>query len=151
MKKYHTLFGKHRITASVNAFLILHDQDKILLMLRQNTGFLDGHWGLLSGHVEFGESATQGIIREAQEELGIEISLNALRVVHVMHRKTNRINIDIFFDAIDWKGEISNQEPIKCKEIGFFSIPSFPKNTIDYNIAALKFIALGQFYSEWGF
>ena len=151
LQKYGTFLAQNRITASVNAFLILRNKDQILLMLRQNTGFLDDHWGLVSGHVEPGESATEGIIREAKEELGIDISSSELKVAHVMHRKTNRLNIDIFFECSQWKGEISNQEPEKCKAIDFFSFVSFPDNAIDYNIFALNLIAQGQFYSEWGF
>ena len=37
-------------------------------MLRQNTGFMDGFYGLPSGHVELYETPVGAIIREAQEE-----------------------------------------------------------------------------------
>ena len=67
------------------------------MLLRQNTGYLDNYWSFPAGHVETGESATEGMIREAREELGIILSPDNLQVVHVMHRKTNRLNVDIFF------------------------------------------------------
>lgn len=63
-------------------------------MLRQNTGFLDNHWGLVSGHMKAGESAIEGMIGESKEEIGINISADNLKVVHVMHRITNKLNMD---------------------------------------------------------
>lgn len=93
------LATRKRSSATVSAYLILKQRDEILLHLRKNTGYCDGMWGLVSGHVENGESATEGIIREAREEIGIELSLVQVEVVHVMHRKTNREDIDIFFDC----------------------------------------------------
>jgi len=99
-----------RIIAAISVFLILKKQGQILLSLRQNTGYADGHWAFPAGHVEWGEPATLGMIREAKEELGIEISPEELKVLHVMHGKTNRIDVAIFFECCKWRGEIANQE-----------------------------------------
>ena len=79
------------------------------------------------------------------------LSPEDLKVVHVMHRKTNRLNIDIFFECHKWKGEIENREPKKCGGLEFFSLNYLPSNTVDYNAFALGAISQGQFYSEWGF
>ncbi len=140
---------KKRTGASVNAYLILKQKGKILLHLRKNTGYCDGMWGLVAGHVEDGESATEGMIREAREEIGIDIHL--MQVVHIMHRKTNRLNIDVFFDCQTWQGEIQNREPEKCEQLEFFPLSSLPSNIIDYNAMALRHILEGRFYSEHGF
>lgn len=141
---------KKRAGASVNSYLILKQQDKILLHLRKNTGYCDGKWSLVAGHVEDGESATEGMIREAFEEIGIALRPTAIQVVHVMHRKTNRLNVDVFFDCQSWKGEIQNLEPEKCEKLDFFPISCLPSNIIDYNAMALRYILEGKFYSELG-
>ncbi|MBS0620869.1 MAG: NUDIX domain-containing protein [Verrucomicrobia bacterium] len=140
-----------RQMAHVNAHLILEKEGQVLLMLRQNTGFYDGEYGLVSGHVESGEGATEGMIREAKEEIGIDLSLDDLKVVHISHNQSDRQNVDIFFHATRWKGEIHNQEPHKCKELRFFPLDQLPEKTIQKVQTSLKAISQGQFYSEFGF
>ncbi len=149
--KYQAALAQKRMIASVNAYLILLEKDQVLLLLRQNTGYLDGYWSLPAGHVEAEESATEGMIREAEEELGITIEAKDLKVVHVMHRKTNRLNVDIFFECRKWKGEIKNQEPQKCERVDFFPFTSLPSKTVDYNAFVLSVLKQGLFYSERGF
>lgn len=121
-----------------------------MLQLRQNTGYCDGMWSFVAGHVEDGEPATTGMIREAYEEIGIQLIPSQIKVVHVMHRKTTRLNVDIFFDCQSWCGEIQNKEPEKCAGLEFFSLDELPSSMIDYNAVALKSIQRGEFYSEYG-
>lgn len=61
--------------------LILIKNNKILLMKRCNTGYEDGKYGLVAGHVESKESLKQAIIREAKEEIGINLSKQDLEYV----------------------------------------------------------------------
>lgn len=147
---YQALIAKKRAGASVNAYLILKQGGKILLHLRKNTGYCDGMWSLIAGHVEDGESATEGISREAHEEIGIRIEPSQLKAIHAMHRKTNRLNVDIFFECASWEGSIINREPDKCERIAFFPLDALPLNIVDYNVTALKAILEGNFYSECG-
>lgn len=151
LRKYWTAFAQNRGTASVNVYLILKKGDQVLLSLRQNTGYLDCHWGFPAGHVEPGESASTGLAREAKEELGIEISPEDLTTVHVMHRKTNRLNIDIFFECKEWKGEIENLEPNKCGGLEFFHRERLPVAIVESNAFVLQSAIQEQLYSEWGF
>jgi len=146
-ERYRSL-TKKREGASVNAYLILKQEGKVLLHLRQNTGYCDGLWSLVAGHVEEGESATEGMIREAYEEIGIRPS--GLKVVHIMHRKTNRMNVDVFFECTSWDGRVENREPDKCGGLEFFSLNDLPLNIVDYNVLALNAIEQGCFYSEVG-
>jgi 8-oxo-dGTP diphosphatase len=134
----------------VSAYLILKRQNQICLLLRQNTGYMDGCYGLISGHVEDGESATDGMIREAREEAGIELNPAQLKVVHVMHRNEGRLGIDVFFECFSWSGSVENREPHKCAEIGFFPQADLPKNTMDYVAVAIQASARGEIYSERG-
>lgn len=150
LKQVVTLLKQQHRTANVNAYLVLKQQNQVLLHLRKNTGYCDGMWSLIAGHVEAGESATEGMIREAIEEIGIVLDPSHLQVVHVMHRKTNRLNIDVFFECSSWQGEIHNCEPHKCDKLAFFPLHQLPPLIIDYNRLALQAIADGKFYSELG-
>ena len=48
--------------ANVSAYLLLMQENQLLLSMRQNTGYEDNKWGLVSGHQEVGESATDTMI-----------------------------------------------------------------------------------------
>lgn len=150
LKHYQAMVVKKRAGASVNAYLILKQGNKILLHLRKNTGYCDGMWSLVAGHVENGESATAAMIRETYEEIGITLSPDQIKVIHVMHRQTNRLNVDIFFDCPLWEGVIKNCEPEKCERLEFFPLENLPTNIVDYNAIALKAVLNEEFYSEQG-
>ncbi len=143
-------FRKLRSNTHVNAYLILKKDDKVLLSLRKNTGYGDGLFGLIAGHVEYGESATAAIVREANEEIGIRITPSNLKVAHVLHRQTNRLNVDIFFECSTWSLPIINLEPEKCECLEFFPVDALPVNTLDYILEVFRNIYKGKFYSESG-
>lgn len=135
---------------NVNGYLILRRNDEVLLGLRHNTGYLDGHYGLVSGHVEAGESGLAGLLREAHEEANLRLTRDQIRFAHCLHRRTDRLNIDLFFECHEWNGEIENREPHKCKELRWFSLADLPSNTIGYVRDVLTSIAQGICYSESG-
>lgn len=53
------------------AYLTLFRDNKVLLLRRCNTGYEDGNYSMVAGHVDQGETFTQAIIRESNEEAGI--------------------------------------------------------------------------------
>jgi 8-oxo-dGTP diphosphatase len=145
------LVSKKRSGASVNVYLVLKKEGKILLSLRQNTGYCDGFYGLVAGHVEDGESAIAAMIREAEEEAGISILPKELALIHLMHRKTDRFNVDMFFECSVWKGDFVNKEPLKCRQLDFYPANQLPENLIPYIQKALeKAYSHKQGYSEEG-
>ncbi len=146
--KYSDFTAKQR--AFVNVHLILRHKDKILLSLRQNTGYFDGLYTFPTGHVEKSEDALTAIQREALEELGIVLKTECLRVVHTMHRKSDRMNIDIFYETSQWEGDIRNCEPEKCLDVQFFSIPALPRNVADFHCQALDHLQKDSYFSEFG-
>lgn len=135
----------------VCVYLVLKQEDKVLLSLRRNTGFGDGFYGLVCGHVEDGESALSGMIREAKEEAGIDIDPADLRAVHTCHWKSNRLNMVIFFECTRWSGLLHNQEPDKCSELKWFDIKELPNNILYELPLIFDAIAKGEIYSEIGF
>lgn len=48
-------------------YLLLRSKGKILLLRRSNTGYQDGMYSLIAGHLDGDELGTEGLIREAKE------------------------------------------------------------------------------------
>ncbi len=136
------------------SYLFLLRNNKILLLRRFNTGYEDGNYSLIAGHVEKGESFTQCMIREAKEEAGIILKPGNLKVVHVMHRNSGQAKkyerIDVFFQGFEWEGTIENIEPHKCDDLSWFNLENLPSNTIPYIKQAITNILKNQDYSEHG-
>lgn len=142
----------NRFKIFIAVYLVLEKEEKTLLLKRANTGYQDGNYSLISGHLEGAETAKQGIIREAKEEAGIKIKPNDLKVVHVMHRyRPEREYIDIYLKTNVWKGEIKNNEPEKCDELKWFSINNLPSNIVPEVRLALENTNNKIFYGEIGF
>lgn len=142
---------KRKANTIVAAYLILKKNDTVCMSLRKNTGYSDGLYGLIAGHVEDGESASAAMIREAEEEAGIKIAPTHLKAVHILHRHSSeRLSIDIFFECCIWDGSICNREPGKCEKLDFFPIDSLPSNTIDYVRDVIRAVERKEFYSEAG-
>ncbi len=136
------------ITAS---YLVLLKEGKILLLLRQNTGYEDGNYSFVAGHVEKGESFTKAAIREAYEEAGITVDEKDLRVAHIMHRKSkDSERVDVFFMVDRWEGKIENKEPSKCLELSWHPIENLPQNVIPYIRKVIAHLQENIQYSELG-
>ncbi|MEE6286796.1 NUDIX domain-containing protein [Georgenia sp. MJ173] len=91
---------------------------EVLLQRRQQTGFMDGYWAAgAAGHVEAGESVHAAAVREAREELGIEVRPSDLRPLTTMHRSQGTgewidERVDFFFTARHWRGQ---PRPVETK------------------------------------
>ncbi len=130
-------------------YLFLIDGDKILLARRHNTGWRDEEYGLPAGHIEENEKIYDATIREAKEEIGVDIAVSDLKVVHIMHRlsPTNPY-IDFYLVADKWRGEPRNLEPWNCSDIRWFDIHALPDTIIDYVKRAFENYQKGVFFSE---
>ncbi len=140
----------NRFKLIASLYLILIRDGKVLLMRRKDTGFEDGNYGLPSGHLEDGESLTQGMCREAKEELGITLQPKDLHLVHVMHRRQIDIRLDFFFNTEQKYEEPKNCEPEKCDDLQWFPLEALPPNTIDYIRRTLQEHHHGKLFSEIG-
>lgn len=139
---------RFRLKAAVYVLLIRHN--KVLLSRRYNTGWSDGMYSLVSGHIDGNEPATVAICREAREEAGISIDPAQLQFVHVMHRASNEEYIDFFFAADTWQGEPTNSEPDKCDDMQWFALDNLPENILPYVRQVLEDYKQGRYYSEVG-
>lgn len=120
---------------------------EVLLSLRKNTGYRDGEYELPGGHVEAGEDLMRAMIREAKEELLIDIKEKDLKIVHILHHHTgDRVNFILTADT--YKGIPSIGEPEKCEKLEWFEINSLPKNIIKKVKKSIEEINNGIFYSK---
>ena len=142
-------YDRFKLIPDVHVFLINED-DEVLLLRRCNTGFEDGSYSVVAGHVEADEEITSAAIREAKEEVGIEINRNDLHVVGVMHRRSDEERVSFFLTAFAWIGDIVNAEPNLCDDLSWHSIESLPSNTIPYLKRALGNYQDGTFFDEFG-
>jgi 8-oxo-dGTP diphosphatase len=97
-----------------------------------------------SGHLEDGESVAQTAVREASEEVGVDIDPADLNFIHVVHHRNpeGQGRIGIFFTTTRWAGEPANREPHKCGGL-YWVLPGParpPANTVPYTAAALAAI-----------
>lgn len=144
------MIERHKIIGEVYLFLF-RDND-ILLLLRSNTGYEDGNYSVIAGHLDAEETIKQGIIREAQEEAGITVNHNDLKLVHIMHRKCPDTDRMAFFFTCDkWENEIINNEPDKCAELKWFNLENLPGNMVEYVREALTKYSASEIYSDYGF
>ncbi|MEU7894042.1 2'-5' RNA ligase family protein [Nonomuraea sp. NPDC049152] len=140
---------KARFKAIVDVHVLLVRDGKLLLGRRANTGYADGLWHLPSGHLEAGESAVEGAVREAREEVGVAIDPADLTFVHAMHRAPDRVGL--FFRAERWDGEPYNAEPGKCDALEWHPLDRLPDGTVDYPGAAIRAIGEGHPFAQFGF
>ncbi|NGX52953.1 MAG: NADH pyrophosphatase [Candidatus Anoxychlamydiales bacterium] len=139
------------------SYLVLKKRRKILLLRRFNTGYEDGKYSMIAGHVDENESFSQAVIREACEEADIVIKKEDLQVIHIMHRFARESSkqelsqrIDVFFQTSKWEGKIKNVEKNKCDDLSWFDIDKMPLNIIPYIQNVIENIKKNIFFSEYG-
>jgi len=137
------------LKSAVHLFLLKGGE--ILLLRRYNTGYEDGNYSVPAGHLEGGETVKAAMIREAREEIGIEIALSDLEIVGVMHRLSNDERVDFFLAASSWQGEIENREPQRCDQLAWFSLEALPENLIPYVRQAIANYRRGRWFDSFGF
>ncbi|MGH3738350.1 MAG: NUDIX hydrolase [Micromonosporaceae bacterium] len=140
-------------TVAVDVMLILERDGRILLAERFATGYADGWLNLPSGKLEPGEDVITAVIREAREEIGVQIPREAVRPVHVMHHRSpeGKSRIGWFFTADRWRGEPYNAEPHKCAGLIWAPPDELPPNTWPYTAAGVAQYRAGGTFSVHGF
>ncbi len=130
-------------------------RDEVLLQRRQNTGYMDEHWAAAAaGHVERGETAYDAAIREAIEEIGVE--LGDLTFVTSMQRTQHADpideRIDFFFTCRSWRGEPRVVEPEKAAAMQWFPLDALPEPVVPHELFVLERLGTGvASYTTFGF
>src|SRR4051812_39693752 len=95
-------------------YVFLLQGERVLLLRRCGTGFADGYYSPIAGHLDGGESVVAAAAREAREEVGVEIATTDLDVVGVMHclgDDAPREYVLFHLVARRWTGKPHNREP----------------------------------------
>jgi len=142
--------GPERARLIAAAHLLLIRDGSILLARRANTGYEDGRYSVVAGHVDAGEAATAAMVREAREEAGIAIRPEDLRLAHVMHRRSLEERVEFFFTAERWQGTPTICEPDRCDHLEWFPLSGLPDTMVAYVRAALERHLAGATFSEYG-
>ena len=125
---------------------------EVLLQLRgAGTSFMAGHWACAAaGHVEEGESVFAAAVREAAEELGVEVAEPDLDPLCAMHRTLPGVTdaveqrVDFFLTTRTWSGEPAVQEPAKCQELRWARLEALPEPVVPHEGYVLGLLAAGR-------
>ncbi|MFI2363460.1 NUDIX domain-containing protein [Promicromonospora sp. NPDC019610] len=126
------------------AYLYFRREGQVLLQLRQGTGYRDGHWACAAaGHVEEGESVVETAVREAREELGVEVATEDVRPLTVLHRgepggPAIEQRVDFMFEVTRWTGTPSIQETDKAADLAWFLFVGLPDPVVPHELAVLR-------------
>lgn len=139
-------------TAIPAAFVILEREDgKILFLRRHETGYMDGHLQMPSGHIEAHELPSAGALRETLEEVGVAIKPENLELAHISYRAKvgeHVDRVDFFFRTKIWAGEPVNAEPNRCSELVWASLDALPEDVVPVIREVLGHIGRGALFSE---
>ena len=120
--------------------LILINDDKILIQKRMGSKLWPNYYALPAGHIDEGENQYEALIREAKEELGIQIEKKDILNTYVVLRrnffdidgKKLEPYIDYYFEVKNYIGIPSIIETDKCSELDWYSVDNLPDPFINY-------------------
>ena len=120
--------------------MILTQDDKILLQKRKGSKLWPGYYALPAGHIDEGENQFDAMVREAKEELGIELDpKDILKSYVVLRRNYFEIDgkilapyIDYYFELDKWTGTPTIMEENKCDELIWADPKELPYPFVNY-------------------
>lgn len=136
--------------------LLLIRENKVLLLRRYKTGIYDGYWCLPSGKIEENESPLQAIIRESEEEVGVQgvpsfMTAVAGRWPHYLNINEFSRDINLFFALTSYNGDVHNREPHKHDVMEWFDMAALPESLIPVVKIGIDQVLKGIPYGEWGY
>lgn len=139
---------KEKFLSSVY-LIIQNEKGDILLQRRQGTKLWLGFLALPAGHINKCENAYEAVIREAKEELGIEMSVENIVDTFVVNRKNKSLisYYDVYFKISKYIGTIKINEKEKCSELVWHSLNELPEDMISYEKEAIENNELGIKFS----
>jgi len=127
---------------------------ELLLQQRYNTGYSDGMWDCAAvGHVEANESMKMAVIREAREELGINIDIKEINFATLTHKReplTGNTYYNAYFVVTVYEGDPKIKEPEKCSCLKWFDVNELPIDFIAERKQALQNYINNISYDEFG-
>ncbi len=131
---------------------MLEQDGKLLLLLRKNSRFFSGYYGLVGGKIEEKESIADALIREMYEEVGITVSKQNLNFAHCLSFVGDEGTevVALVFKVAEWQGCAINCEPDKVAALTWFEMNQLPQNIIPRHRHIIEMVQGGILYSEKG-
>ena len=120
--------------------MLIMDNNKILLQKRKGSKLWPGYYALPAGHIDEGENQYDALVREAKEELDIEIDPQDITNSYVVLRrnffeidgKKLEPYIDYYFEISKYQGTPEIAELDKCEELIWANIDNSPEPFVNY-------------------
>ena len=125
----NTGHGSQKTLPKVGVGVLLTDsQGRILLTLRKRAPEA-GHWSIVGGKLDYFEALEACAIREAREEVGVEIAIDRLLCVtdHCLPAEGQHWVAPAYLGRI-LSGQATNREPDKTQEVRWFHPNALPAN-----------------------
>lgn len=119
--------------------IIKNEKGEILFQRRCGSKLWPDFLGLPAGHVDKGEDVYQALVREAREELNIDINVKDIEDTFVVNRINKNLKpyYDVYFVIKNYKGIIKINEPNKCQELKWVLLDNMPDDVIEFEKIAL--------------
>lgn len=126
--------------------MIISRDNKLLVQKRKGTKLWPDYYALPAGHIEDGENQYDALVREAKEELGINIDPKKIINCYIVLRRNyfeiegKRLEpyIDYYFEINEYEGIPLIIEKDKCDELIWVDINNLPNPFINYEGAFLE-------------
>ena len=107
----------------IGVAVIVDEKQDILIDQRLPTGVMANLWEFPGGKIEAGETPTDCIIREIQEELGVEIAVDR-HLIDITHSYPEfKVTLCVYLCHI-----ISGEpQPIECAQVRWVTIKQLPE------------------------
>ncbi len=124
--------------------------NKILLLKRKNTPWMNWYWGVPWWRLDEWESMTIWAIRELQEEVWLKINEKNINFKSIIQHKDDRWERLYFvIEVVDFLWKPINLELEKCEEIKWFALSNLPENITSQVEICLKVIQNKINYMEF--
>ncbi|MFG2720904.1 NUDIX domain-containing protein [Streptomyces sp. NPDC048416] len=137
----------------VGVHLVFEHLGQVLLQRRSPTAkFAPDTWHVPAGHLE-AESATACAVRESDDELGVHIEPEDLRLAHVVHCRDTPGSIPrigLFFRVMAYRGTPKICEPDRHVALEWHPYAALPTPLVNYTAVALTAIAANRLYTAMG-
>lgn len=122
----------------VAAGILVDSQERVLLIQRLPGKHLAGLWEFPGGKLELGETAEQALVRELDEELGVEVLTTAPLISVPWHYPEKSVLLHAW-RITAWRGEATAREgnPMRWVAVGDLDVAAMPPADVAI-VAALR-------------